>query len=164
MEWTPRNEAASRPRASNVAVRARLSPITLAALAALSAGFSFAPADAEARPGHGRHRGGGTVRGESGIASVYSALFNGRRMANGERFNPSSDSAASRTLPLGTVARVTNLENGRHAVVRFKDRGPYVGGRVADLSPHTARALGMGTPGLIRVAVTVIRVPRRQPG
>ena len=85
-------------------------------------------------------------------------------MANGERFNPGSDNAAMRHLPLGTVARVTNLANGRQAIVRVKDRGPYVGGRVVDLSPHTARSLGMLSPGLMRVAVTVIRTPRREPG
>ena len=158
-----RNEAVWRPRAICVAACARMTPTTLAAFAAIMSGV-LAPSGAEARTRHTRTWITKTIRDERGIASVYSASFNGRRMANGERFNPGSDNAASRTLPLGTVARVTNLANGRQAVVRFKDRGPYVGGRVADLSPHTARALGMGAPGLIRVAVTVLRIPRHQPG
>ena len=74
--------------------------------------------------------------------------------------DPHGDNAASRTLPLGTVARVTNLENGRSAVVTIKDRGPYVKGRIVDLSPATARQVGI-TPdkGLARVQVAPIVVP-----
>jgi rare lipoprotein A len=80
-------------------------------------------------------------------------------MANGERFDPNSNSAAHKTLPLGTVARVTNLENGRSTVVRVEDRGPFVRGRVIDVSPRTARRLEMKEEGTARVAVTPLQVP-----
>lgn len=98
---------------------------------------------------------GPTQRGE---ASYYASHFSGRRMANGERFNPNSNVAAHRTLPLGTVARVTNLSNGRSAVVRVADRGPFVRGRVIDLSPRVAEHLAMKQDGTAPVAVTPLAV------
>ena len=64
-------------------------------------------------------------------------------MADGGRFDPGSDTVASRTLPLGTQARVTNLRNGRSAVVSVRDRGPHRGGRILDVSPGVAARLGM---------------------
>lgn len=64
-------------------------------------------------------------------------------MADGTPFNPASDSAASKSLPLGTTAQVTNLQNGRTATVQIRDRGPYRAGRIIDVSPGTAGALGM---------------------
>jgi rare lipoprotein A len=68
--------------------------------------------------------------------------------------------AASRTLPLGTTAKVTNLETGKSAVVTIQDRGPYVGGRLVDLSPGTAKKIGLSErKGLAKVAVTPIKVP-----
>lgn len=99
---------------------------------------------------------GPTQRGE---ASYYGPQFAGRRMANGERFDPQSNSAAHKSLPLGTVARVTNLENGRSAVVRVEDRGPYVRGRVIDVSPRTAEHLDMKQDGTAPVAVTPLNLP-----
>ena len=77
-------------------------------------------------------------RKQVGNGSFYADFFAGRKMANGEPFRLDSNNAASRTLPLGTTARVTNLENGRSAVVVIKDRGPYVAGRIVDVSPSTA--------------------------
>ncbi len=73
-------------------------------------------------------------RSQQGEASYYGREFNGRRMAIGERFDPGSDSAAHRSLPLGTTARVTNLQNGRSATGKVRDRGPYARNRVIDLS------------------------------
>jgi rare lipoprotein A len=80
-------------------------------------------------------------------------------MANGGRFNPNSNVAAHRTLPLGTRAQVTNLENGRTAEVRVADRGPHVRGRVIDLTPRTAEQLGMREQGIAPVEVRPIEVP-----
>jgi len=82
-------------------------------------------------------------------------------MANGKRMDPRDDNAASKTLPLGTTAKVTNLETGRSAVVTIEDRGPYVKGRIVDLSPATAQSIGI-TPqnGLADVEVTPIAVPQ----
>ncbi len=95
-----------------------------------------------------------------GVASFYGKEFFGRQMANGAPMDPSGINAASRTLPLGTTARVTNLDSGKSAVVRIEDRGPYVKGRIVDLSPHTARKIGITRrQGLGRVVVAPITVP-----
>jgi rare lipoprotein A len=92
---------------------------------------------------------------QTGLASYYADFFAGRTMANGEPMRPESNNAASRTLPLGTTAIVTNLENGRSAEVEITDRGPYVDGRIIDVSPGTARELGMLEDGVVRVEVVV---------
>jgi len=81
-------------------------------------------------------------------------------MANGNRFNPNSDVAASKTLPLGTVAKVTNLSNGKTATVKVEDRGPYVDGRVVDLTPKVAEQLDMKKVGVSPVVVAPIAVPQ----
>lgn len=91
------------------------------------------------------------VRPQAGIASWYGPGFHGRTTANGERFNTHALTAAHRTLPFGTKVRVTNRNNGRSVVVRINDRGPYVGGRVIDLSNASARALGMS--GVAKVSL-----------
>ncbi len=86
---------------------------------------------------------------ESGIASIYA--YKGERTASGEHANPSGFTAAHRTLPFGTRVRVTNKSNGRSVVVRINDRGPFVRGRVIDLTPAAARAIGFS--GLTRVTL-----------
>ncbi|MBK1662009.1 septal ring lytic transglycosylase RlpA family protein [Paracraurococcus ruber] len=101
------------------------------------------------------------VRPQRGQASYYAPKFNGRRMANGARFNPNSNAAAHKTLPLGTTAKVTNLENGRTAEVKVQDRGPYARGRVIDVSPRTAEQLDMKKDGTAPVVVEPMRVPDR---
>lgn len=94
---------------------------------------------------------------QRGIASYYHAQhFTGRPMANGERFDPNSNSAAHRTLPFGTMVEVTNLLNGETRTVVIEDRGPFVAGRIIDLSPRIARELGMRDAGLARVEVRPI--------
>jgi rare lipoprotein A len=96
----------------------------------------------------------------TGIASFYADMFTGRKMADGTRMDPSSDNAASRTLPLGTTAKVTNLETGQSAEVTIQDRGPYVQGRIIDLSPATARQIGLDREeGIATVVVAPIEVP-----
>ncbi len=87
---------------------------------------------------------------QSGIASVYS----GGRTANGEHMVSSALTAAHRSLPFGTMVRVTNNHTGRSVVVRINDRGPFVRGRVIDLSPAAARALGFS--GLANVTLNVV--------
>ncbi|HEX6361832.1 MAG TPA: septal ring lytic transglycosylase RlpA family protein [Albitalea sp.] len=96
-----------------------------------------------------------------GKASFYARKFFGRTMADGTPMDPNDDNAASKTLPLGTTARVTNLETGQSAVVTIQDRGPYVKGRIVDLSPATAEKIGL-TPeeGLAPVEVAPIAVPQ----
>ncbi|WP_245549135.1 septal ring lytic transglycosylase RlpA family protein [Noviherbaspirillum massiliense] len=94
-----------------------------------------------------------------GKASYYGKEFHGRKMADGTPMNPNSNVAASRTLPLGTKARVTNLENGKSAVVEIRDRGPYVDGRIVDLTPKVADALDMREQGVVPVEVKPIELP-----
>ncbi|AWN44044.1 septal ring lytic transglycosylase RlpA family protein [Methylobacterium durans] len=88
---------------------------------------------------------------QSGVASWYGPGFHGRRTANGERFNTHALTAAHRSLPFGTQVRVTNKSNGRSVVVRINDRGPFVGGRVIDLSNASARAIGVS--GVAKVSL-----------
>jgi rare lipoprotein A len=96
------------------------------------------------------------------MASFYGDKFTGRKMADGTRMDPHDDIAASKTLPLGTTARVTNLETGRSAVVTIQDRGPYVKGRIVDLSPATARKIGISREvGLALVEVAPLSIPQR---
>ncbi|MFG1295971.1 MULTISPECIES: septal ring lytic transglycosylase RlpA family protein [Xanthobacter] len=89
----------------------------------------------------------------TGIASYY---WQGQRTANGERFNPGEMTAAHRSLPFGTKVRVTNLRNGKSVVVRINDRGPYVRGRIIDVSRAAASHLGFTGRGLTRVNLAVV--------
>lgn len=101
-----------------------------------------------------------SARKRVGKASFYARQFFGKTMANGAPMDPQGNNAASRTLPLGTTAKVTNVETGKTAVVKIEDRGPYVDGRVVDLSPGTAAKIGL-TPrkGVTKVVVAPITVP-----
>ena len=101
-----------------------------------------------------------SARKRVGQASFYARQFSGKTMANGAPMDPQGDNAASRTLPLGTKAKVTNVETGKTAVVTIEDRGPYVDGRLVDLSPGTAAKIGL-TPkkGITKVVVAPIVVP-----
>lgn len=89
---------------------------------------------------------------QTGVASIYA--YSGAKTANGERASPHGLTAAHRTLPFGAKVRVTNLRNGRSAVVRINDRGPFVRGRVIDVTPAAAHALGFS--GLAPVKLDVV--------
>jgi rare lipoprotein A len=91
-----------------------------------------------------------SAKTESGIASIYS----GERTANGEYAHASAFTAAHRTLPFGTFVEVTNIRNGRSVIVRINDRGPHVAGRIIDLTPAGANAIGAS--GLATVTLTVL--------
>ena len=88
---------------------------------------------------------------QRGLASVYA--YHGGRTADGERMQPGAMTAAHRSLPFGTQVRVTNARNGRSVVVRINDRGPFVRGRIIDLSPAAAHAIGVS--GVAPVTVDV---------
>jgi len=103
-------------------------------------------------------------RPREGKASWYGGEFAGKPMADGTPMKPQSNNAASKTLPLGTKARVTNLDNGKSAVVEIRDRGPYVDGRIVDVSPHTAKQLGMKQRGVAPVEVAPIELPQDDGG
>lgn len=96
---------------------------------------------------------------QMGLASWYGDREEGRRMANGERFHAAGLTAASRRLPLGTRVRVTHIGNGRSVVVPITDRGPFVAGRIIDLSLGAARKLGIEHDGLAYVRVEVVERP-----
>lgn len=93
---------------------------------------------------------------ETGVASWYGQAFHGDRTANGEIFNKNELTAAHRTLPLPTLARVTNLDNGRSIVVRINDRGPFARGRIIDVSQRAAQLLGFEQQGTAKVRVQVL--------
>ena len=100
-------------------------------------------------------------RKQVGKASIFAPHFQGQRMANGRKFDHRSRSAASKTLPLGTIAKVTNLRNGQTAVVTVEDHGPYIDGRTVDVTKSTADQLGIGNrEGVAPVVVAPIAVPQ----
>ena len=114
-----------------------------------------APPAADKKPAPDR-----TGKRRIGKASFYADRFAGRKMADGNRMDMKGINAASRTLPLGTTAKVTNLKTGKSAVVVIQDRGPYVDGRIVDLSQGTAAKIGLTRrEGITRVAVSPITVP-----
>jgi rare lipoprotein A len=117
----------------------------------LLVGACFSPAPALARSRH-RPR-------EVGVASFYGREWSGHRTASGERFDPGALTAAHRTLPFGTRVKVTNLENGRQIVVRINDRGPFVRGRVLDLSRAAAKKLDFLATGTATVRIDVLKSP-----
>lgn len=90
---------------------------------------------------------------ETGVASWYGSDFHGKATANGERYDMDALTAAHRTLPMPTVVRVTNLENGRSIRLRVNDRGPYARGRIIDVSRRAANLLGFQGQGTARVRV-----------
>lgn len=96
---------------------------------------------------------------EVGIASYYADKYHGRTTASGETFNTHELTAAHRTLPFGTLVRVTQLESNRSVVVRINDRGPFIEGRVIDLSRAAAEQLQITRAGLAKVKVEIIPAP-----
>ncbi len=98
-------------------------------------------------------------RRQRGIASWYGPGFYGNQTANQEIFDPSALTAAHRQLPFGTYVRVTRLDNGRSVVVRINDRGPFIRGRIIDLTETAAREIDMLHDGIAPVVVEVLRIP-----
>jgi rare lipoprotein A len=124
------------------------------------------PNDATSATAHADHpaaqnahldRSGKTRKGK---VSYYGHNFYRKKMADGTPMDPQSDAAASKTLPIGTKARVTNLKNGNTAEVEIRDRGPYVGGRIVDVTPKTADKLGLKEDGTAPVEVKPVEVPQ----
>jgi rare lipoprotein A (peptidoglycan hydrolase) len=115
------------------------------------------PAEAQVRPGGRR----AAMRVERGTASFYAARFHGRRTASGERYNHQAMTVAHRTLPFGTLLRITNERNGRSITVRVNDRGPFIRGRIVDLSGAAARQLGV--TGLAPVTIETVTGEEAEP-
>lgn len=96
---------------------------------------------------------------ETGLASWYGRSFHGKRTSSGELFDMHAMTAAHKELPMNTVLKVKNLENGRETIVRVNDRGPFVGKRIIDLSQSAAKALKLAGKGTAKVEITVMGVP-----
>jgi peptidoglycan lytic transglycosylase len=102
------------------------------------------------------------IRTWTGKTSWYGAHFQGRVTASGESFDMYSPTAAHVSLPMGSVIRVVNLQNGKSRVVRINDRGPYIAGRELDLSYEAARYLGLEERGVGKVKIELLQVPERR--
>lgn len=98
---------------------------------------------------------------EKGIASWYGPNFHGKLTANGEIYDQNELTAAHKTLPLPSIVRVTNLENGKSLIVRVNDRGPYASGRIIDMSKRSAELLGFKNQGIAKVRVQVLEEESR---
>jgi rare lipoprotein A (peptidoglycan hydrolase) len=133
----------------------------VAAMVALSARSEARPSDFVA---YKRHAAPKAIQSESGtrvgIASWYGEQFQGNLTANGEVFDMNGLTAASRELPLGTRIQVKNLNNNRSIVLRINDRGPYIPGRVLDVSKSAAERLGFLNAGLAHIEMKVVRYPK----
>lgn len=127
---------------------------------ALQAGCTAAP-EAQATPEPATAVAPEAGPAQHGLASYYASRFRNRRTASGAPFDPASDTAAHRSLPLGSLARVTNLANGRSATVTIRDRGPHTPGRILDVSPRIADDLQMRQAGVARVMVEPLYLPDR---
>lgn len=99
---------------------------------------------------------------EKGRVSLYAHEFAGRPTASGERFDPEALTMAHRTLPFGTRVRVTNLRNQRSVEVVVNDRGPFVRGRIADLSLAAARRIGMVADGVVDALIEIVAPAKRR--
>ncbi len=98
---------------------------------------------------------------EVGIASWYGPGFQGNHTANGEIYDMNGISAAHKTLPFGTIVKVVDLETGKSVVVRINDRGPFIEGRIIDLSKGAAEKLGIIDKGITRVGLRILRWPTK---
>lgn len=98
----------------------------------------------------------------SGKASYYHDSLHGRQTASGEIYNKSAMTAAHKHLPLGTRVRVTNVKTGKSIKVKINDRGPFIKGRIIDLSRRAATKLGMIEKGVVDVKVEILSVPKRR--
>ena len=123
----------------------------VASVSLLAAGCGATAANARPRKG----------QQQKGKASWYGKNWHGRKTASGEPFDRRKLTAAHRRLPFGTIVRVTNLRNKRSVRVRINDRGPFIKGRIIDVSEAAARRLKMLRAGVVPVSIEIIRVPRR---
>ena len=110
------------------------------------------------------HLQGGIITSEVGVASWYGSPYHGARSANGHVYDEDAMTAAHRTLPLGSLVRVTNLSTHQSAVVTITDRGPFVPGRILDLSRAAAIRVGVWRPGTAWVRMDVLQVPANARG
>ena len=144
--WECQGPAAACAKSSNTVAKTRVSH-------AHKSGKHYAHAKSHGSKRVASRAYSGDGGGMSGMASYY---WEGQQVASGGRFNPDGMTAAHKTLPFGTKVRVTNRNNGRSVVVTINDRGPFVRGRIIDLSRGAARVVGMTGSGVAPVSVSVI--------
>jgi len=135
-------------------VRGRTAPLLALAVIVAACSRARPPSPESLSEKAGREN---TGREQIGDASFYAGRHQGKPTASGEAFDKNALTAAHRTLPFGTRLEVTNLENDRSVVVRVNDRGPFVRGRIVDLSLAAAKALGMTKDGVTRVRLRPLR-------
>lgn len=102
---------------------------------------------------HRKTAAGGRSGSETGMASFYADKYDGRKTSNGEIFRQSKLTAAHKTLPFGTKVKVTNLNNGKSVKVRVNDRGPFIAGRIIDLSKSAAKKIDLVNAGVAKVKI-----------
>jgi rare lipoprotein A len=95
-----------------------------------------------------------------GKASYYAEKFHGRKTASGEIYDMNKNTAAHRTLPFGTICRITNLTNNKTVLVRINDRGPFIPGRILDLSKGAAQTIGGISQGIMEVMIEILEIPQ----
>jgi len=145
-------------------MRDRARRCTLLFAVVLLAAGAARPSDARASSHSSAHQRHDQKRNQTDMASFYGRECKGQRTASGERFDPDQLTAAHRTLPFGTLLKVTNLDNDRHVVVRVNDSGPYARNRVLDLSRAAARKLGFEREGTAYVRLQVVKMGRGEGG
>lgn len=131
-------------------MKAWMAGLSLASLTLALSGCATHSIGPDQSPGQGAYA------TQQGQAAYYSDAYQGKRTANGERYDRNALTAAHRSLPFGTRVNVTNLDNGRDVTVRINDRGPFTRGRIIDLSRRAAQQLGMIRSGTAPVRVTVL--------
>jgi len=146
-EYPPATETNAYPPAPSVKPPARIAPTPLPPGGVSAEDLEFV---ATHRP----------ILSEKGMAAWYTAPYKGRKAANGEVFDDNSLTAAHRTLPMGSLIKVTNLKTGQSATMRISDRGPFVAGRLIDLTIASAKAIGVYAAGTAPVRVDVYRTPK----
>jgi len=119
------------------------------------AAFSLAPLADAADPASAPAAASAAAGAETGLAAVYSDRLNGRKTASGERYNRNQLTAAHKTLPFGSLVKVTNVKNQKSVTVRINDRGPTQAGRILDLSPAAAAKIGIHRLGMAEVSAQV---------
>lgn len=147
----------------NLPMTCRTATLALLALLCAGPGVHAAPGASDDKPAAAKDAPKAELdrsgKPRKGKASYYGKKFAGKKMADGTPMNPESNVAASKTLPLGTKAKVTNLETGKSEEVEIRDRGPYVEGRIVDVTPKTAEQLGIKEQGVAPVEVRPIEIP-----
>jgi len=139
--------------------RSTLAPVVLVvSLVLFFTGWASAPDSTKGVPSETRRAESPTIL--DGVASYYGKEHHGKKTANGEIFDMNKLTAAHRSLPFGSQVKVTNLSNNRSVTVRINDRGPYVSGRIIDLSQAAAERLEMIQAGIVRVKVEILDAKR----